>query len=63
MAQRPVIENNLTARGRVNPGDGVEDRRLARPIRADDRIDRVWLDLQIEAVDGGQATETHGQLA
>ena len=58
-AQFAVVEDDLTARRRVDAGDGIEDGRLPRAVGANDRVNLVRLDLQIEAVHGGESAETH----
>ena len=50
-------EPDLTVIGRIEFHDAVEDRGLAGPIRTDDRVDRAFLDFEIELVDGNEAAE------
>src|SRR5207244_922247 len=43
--------------GRVDPGDQVEERRLARAVRADDAHDLALVDVQVEVADHPQPAE------
>ena len=47
--------------GRVDdPGDDVEERRLAGAVRPDDADDRALRDVEVDVADGDQAAETLG---
>src|SRR5712691_8617021 len=52
---------NVIAGGPVNAGDDVEQRRLARAVRADEAEDRAAPHLQIERVQRHQAAEAHAE--
>ena len=64
---RPVMSvpwNDDLAAGRlVQPGDHVEERRLARAVRPDQADDRALLDREVDPVDRHQAAEALGQAA
>ena len=55
-------EPDLPVVRRVELHDAVEHRGLAGAVRADDRMDRAVLNLELEAVDGDQAAEALGHL-
>ena len=48
--------------GPHDAGQAVEERALARPVRADDGADLAALHLEIDAVERGQAAEADGQV-
>ena len=50
-------ENDLAGIGRKESGDHVEDRRLPRAVRPDQRLDRSRGDIEGEVVDGLEAAE------
>ncbi len=50
-------EHHVAAVGCVEPGDDVEHRALARAVGTDHRHDLVFVDLQVQAVEGVEATE------
>src|SRR5437588_63400 len=55
-----LVEQELAAGGLVEPGEDVEEGRLAGPVRADDRDDRALRDVERHAVDGDEAAEGLG---
>ena len=57
-----ALERHLAA-GRLHErGDQLEDRRLARAVRADDRQDLVRLDVERDLVDRGEAAVALGEV-
>src|SRR5882762_3414362 len=56
-----AAELRVAARGPVNAGNDVEQRRLARAVRADEAEDRAAPYLQIERVQRHQAAEAHAE--
>ena len=50
-------ENDLAGIGRKESGDQVEDRRLPRAVRPDQRLDRSRGDIEGEVVDGLEAAD------
>jgi hypothetical protein len=51
------LERDRARRRRVQAREDVEERRLARPVRPDDRDDRATRDRERDVVDGRQAAE------
>ncbi len=58
-----AVEPHLAARRLLERRDQLEDGRLARAVGADDRQDRVRLDVERHLVDRGQAAEALGEVA
>src|SRR5207302_1843578 len=56
-----AAELRAAAGGPVNAGDDVEQRRLARAVRADEAGDRAAPHLQIERIERQQAAEAHAE--
>src|SRR5262249_34141317 len=54
---RGAVEDDAPGGGREMPGDEVEQRRLARAVRSDDRPALAWGHRQRDAVQGHQGTE------
>ena len=54
------LERPLTLVGAVEPGEQIEEGRLAGTVRADQRRNGTALDLHVLDVDGGQSTELPG---
>ncbi len=57
--QRAVVEQDVPLVGLVDAGDEVEQRRLARAVRADHAHDLALVHVQVELVDHAQAAERH----
>src|SRR5215211_1347217 len=57
-----VLEGDLARGGLVEAGEQVEERGLARPVRADDGDDRALRDVERHLADGEQAAERLGHL-
>jgi hypothetical protein len=57
---RLAVENDAAGARRVDPGDQVEHRRLARTVGSDHRDDRTGFDRKIEPVDGDEPAEALG---
>ncbi len=53
----PAVEVPRPVLGSVEPGEQVEQRRLAGAVRSDERRDRAPLDLEVLDVDGLEAAE------
>ena len=62
IVERDAIEADRPARGFVNAGDDVEDRRLPRPVWADEADHLLRGDVKIQIADGAQAAKFHGDL-
>ena len=56
-----AVEQDLAGFGPVDPGDQVEQRRLAGPVRPDHADDLVLVDDEVEVVDHDEAAERHRQ--
>src|SRR5690606_10085425 len=52
-----AVEDHRPARGRKTPDDDIQERRLARAIRADDGMRPSFLDLQVDVGKGTQTPE------
>ncbi len=57
VVDRPAVEPDGAAACALEAGDDVEERRLARAVRADQRRDRAALDAEARAVHGADAAE------
>ena len=60
---RLSLELDLAFGGRHQTGDGVKERGLAGAIRADDADDLTFVDMEVQARQGVQATESDLQIA
>ena len=61
-ADRPrAVEHDLARRRRVDAGQHVEERRLARAVRADQADDRAARHREVDVVEGDQAAELLAQ--
>ena len=58
-----AVEPDRAGVGPVEPGDEIEQRRLAGAVRADDADELALGDVEIDAIDGGQAAEAPRQPA
>ena len=58
-----VAETDRSARRRREAGDDVEDRRLARAVRADEPDDLAGFDREAHAVDRDDTAELHDEVA
>ena len=58
-----AVERDLPLGRRIGAGDHVEERRLAGPVRPDQRDDRGARDVEVDAVDGEQASEALGDTS
>ncbi len=54
---RLTLEQDLAFLRRVDPGDHVEERRLAGAVRADDADDLALADDEVEPVEAPEPTE------
>ena len=54
-------QHDLPGAGRQDAGDDVEERRLARPVRTDDRLAIARADLQADAAHGVETAEALAQ--
>ena len=50
-------EYDATAAGRLTPGNDVEQRGLARPVRSPDADDLAFFDFEVEPVDDDETAE------
>jgi len=58
----PVGELDLSPAGREQPGQDVEEGRLAGPVRSDEPEHAAFLEPQVEPVQGDHPAEAPGQL-
>src|SRR2546428_12610409 len=56
-------EEDLAARGFEDPGKQIEQARLPRAVRADERVDAPRLEPKIDAVHGAEPRELFGDAA
>ena len=61
-ARSLALERDHPARERVHAGDGVEDGRLARAVRADEPEDLALVDVQGHVAERGDPAEPHGDV-
>src|SRR5215470_19790128 len=52
-----AVEHHVAARGAIEPGQHVEDRRLARAVRTDEGDDRTLADFKLEVAQCRQPSE------
>ena len=57
---RLAVEEHLAVRRRVETGQHVEERGLARAVRTDQGDDRTLGDLEVDIADCGETTELNG---
>ena len=57
-----VPQEDLATRGRMNPGEEIEEGRLARPVGADDAEDLPRVDVKFHFVDRGQPAEKFAEI-
>src|SRR3954447_25708767 len=58
-----AVEEHVSAARSDEARHGVEERRLAGAVGADETSDDTGLHRQVDAVNGGEAAEAHGQIA
>src|SRR5215469_6150009 len=63
LEQRAAFEQNVAAVGRVKAADAVEQRRLARAVRANQTQDLAFLDLERDAVERDDPAEPQADVA
>ena len=56
-----AVEQNLSTRGRMELGDQVKAGALAGSVGADDGVNGVALDFQVDIIDGHKAQKLLGQ--
>jgi len=61
-AKRFSVKTRVAARGRVNAGNEIEQRRLARAVRSDERDDFVRFHRERNIIDGENAAECFGEM-
>jgi hypothetical protein len=61
-ADRRAVEDHSAGRRLVDPGEDVEERRLARAVRADEADDRAARNDEVDIVDRDQASELLAHL-
>ena len=63
LVDRLAVELDVARRDVVEPGDAVEERRLAGAVRSDDADDGSFVDVEVELVDGEEPAEPFGDGA
>jgi hypothetical protein len=61
VADHPALEEDLALGRAGQPGDAVDERRLAGPVRADEEPQLALFDREVDAVERPEPVELHRQ--